>query len=81
MDTMKFLTKPVPVEAVRFDGNNHAAIRKFVTGAGSYDADFIYIPTLEGMMKASSGDWVIKDAKAVFSICKPDAFEAIYEPA
>ena len=37
----------------------------------------ITIPTLEGKMKVSNGDWVIKGE---FYPCKPDIFEATYEP-
>lgn len=26
------------------------------------------------------GDWIIRDPDGTFSVCKPDAFEATYEP-
>jgi hypothetical protein len=38
------------------------------------------IPTLEGNMDASLGDWIIKGVKGEFFPCKPDIFEATYEP-
>ena len=41
----------------------------------------IYIPTLEGEMRAAPGDWIIKGVKGEFYPCKPDIFEATYEVA
>lgn len=40
------------------------------------DADNPYIETLEGTMKASVGDYIIKGE---FYPCKPDIFEKTYE--
>jgi hypothetical protein len=37
--------------------------------------------TLEGVMKASVGDWIIRGVKGELYPCKPDIFEATYEPA
>lgn len=39
------------------------------------------IPTLEGLMIARQGDWIIKGVKGEFYPCKPDIFEETYEPA
>lgn len=38
------------------------------------------IRTLEGVMRISPGDWVIKGVAGEFYPCKPDIFEATYEP-
>jgi hypothetical protein len=38
------------------------------------------IPTLEGVMIACEGDWIIKGVAGEFYPCKPDIFEATYEP-
>lgn len=47
------------------------------------DPHFI-IHTLEGDMKASAGDWIIKEpfptGDRKFYPCKPDIFEKTYEP-
>jgi len=40
----------------------------------------IFIPTLEGNMFANEGDWIIKGVKGEIYPCKPDIFEATYEP-
>lgn len=39
------------------------------------------IPTLEGMMTAQPGDWIIRGIKGELYPCKPDIFEMTYEPA
>jgi hypothetical protein len=39
------------------------------------------IGTLEGTMIASPGDWIIQGVQGEFYPCKPDIFEATYEPA
>lgn len=39
------------------------------------------IPTLEGVMLAVEGDWVIRGVKSELYPCKPDIFAATYEPA
>lgn len=41
---------------------------------------FLEIETLEGVMSADVGDWIIKGVKAEFYPCKPDIFEQTYEP-
>jgi len=40
---------------------------------------FLMIPTLEGEMEASPGDWIIKGVKGEFYPCKPDIFAETYE--
>ena len=39
------------------------------------------IPTLEGPMKVSVGDWIIRGVQGEFYPCKPDIFRATYEEA
>jgi len=41
----------------------------------------IDIPTLEGTMRADAGDWIIRGIRGEFYPCKPDIFEATYDPA
>jgi hypothetical protein len=38
------------------------------------------IPTLEGIMHADIGDWIITGVKGEQYPCKPDIFEQTYEP-
>lgn len=37
--------------------------------------------TLEGVHKITWGDWIIKGVKGELYPCKPDIFEATYDPA
>ena len=41
---------------------------------------FMVIATLEGVMQAKPGDYVIQGIQGEFYPCKPDIFEATYEP-
>lgn len=51
------------------------------TGLGFTPTDGkLFIPTLEGTMCANPGDWIIRGVKGEFYPCKPDIFEATYEP-
>ena len=40
----------------------------------------LWIPTLEGLMLGVEGDWIIRGVQGEFYPCKPDIFEATYEP-
>lgn len=46
----------------------------------SFDG-YATIKTLEGEMRADVGDWIIRGVKGELYPCKPDIFEATYEPA
>lgn len=79
----KFVKKPVVIEAIQYNGENIKAIEDFVgkklstVMASDVDVKLI-IPTLEGDMKASKGDYVIKGIKGEFYPCKPDVFKQSY---
>lgn len=47
----------------------------------TYHGDTVLIPTLEGIMIASPGDWIIRGVKGELYPCKPDIFAATYDPA
>lgn len=47
----------------------------------SAEPEHIAIDTLEGTMRAEAGDWIIRGVKGEFYPCKPDIFDATYEPA
>lgn len=40
----------------------------------------IFIETLEGVMKANIGDWIITGVNGEKYPCKPDIFAKTYEP-
>lgn len=76
---MKYRKKPVVIEAVQFI--NPADIHEFCGDKARepLDADYMEIVTLEGVMRANKGDYIIKGIKGEFYPCKPDIFEASYE--
>ena len=40
---------------------------------------YLRIQTLEGVITASTGDWIIRGVQGEFYPCKPDIFAATYE--
>lgn len=52
---------------------------KVIHGA-PYRERCLIVFTLEGEMVARRGDWIIKGVRGEFYPCKPDIFEATYEP-
>lgn len=84
---MKYRKKPVEIEAVQFIDTPERIeeITEFTGGdlrVNYEDKDNPYIPieTLEGTMKASVGDYIIKGVKGEYYPCKPDVFTQTYEP-
>ena len=81
----KYRTKPCEIVAMQFTGDNSQKIEKFVgkdcVGAGfaGKDCIYVYINTLEGAMKASVGDYIIRGLRGEYYPCKPDVFEKKYE--
>lgn len=55
-------------------------IFQFSTIPGMGDHIFM-IATLEGHLKVSPGDWIITGVQGEKYPCKPDIFEATYDPA
>jgi hypothetical protein len=49
-------------------------------GLSDDNADKLYVWTLEGLMEAKPGDWIIRGVKGELYACKPDIFAATYEP-
>lgn len=75
--------RPIVIEAVRWDGENVEAVRSLGLSPFSRTGPnlrIVEINTLEGLMRAEPGDWIIKGVKGEFYPCKPDIFETTYEP-
>jgi hypothetical protein len=81
-EPLKWRKKPVVVQAVQFDGTL-ASIEALNIPEASQDlgSRTLQIHTLEGVMTAQPGDWIIRGVQGEFYPCKPDIFEATYEPA
>ena len=83
----KYRKLPVVIDAVEWNGANHLITETFMKGSeayvdySEYKLGVIKIPTLEGVMDARVGDYIIKGIKGEFYPCKPDIFEATYELA
>lgn len=80
----KFRKKPVAVEAMQYTVESCLRIHKWMglehEDTNAHCDEGILIPTPEGEMNARPGDWVIRGIKGEFYPCKPDIFEATYEP-
>ena len=85
---MQYRKKPIVIEAIQYDGEWDTVQQMMKTlgmeppvtwhlGGGAY----MEIHTLEGIMRASVGDWIIKGVKGEIYPCKPDIFEFTYEKA
>lgn len=73
--------KPVVIEAVLWDGKNDTAsfIQEWSGNKVECGNGLLDIHTLEGTMRATEGDYIIKGVQGEFYPCKPDIFEATYE--
>lgn len=83
---MKYKKKPLEIEAIQylreeninqvqdFFGDENGKVLMYHPTDNGY-----YINTLEGKMRLTKGDWIIKGVKGEFYSCKPDIFEATYE--
>ena len=91
---MKYVKKPIVVEAFQFDGSfdkwpqwakdklDHDTGFGTIVRRGicpSPDGKVLSIPTLEGPMMAVENDWIIKGIKGELYPCKADIFEATYD--
>lgn len=81
----QYRKKPVVIEAVQLPrGPDHdavGAVLDFIKGSECQvlGRGCIEIPTLEGTMLATPGDWIIRGTAGELYPCKPDIFEQIYE--
>jgi hypothetical protein len=80
---MRFVKKPVEIDAIEFTGYNTSDIEEFmdrrlaVTGVNG--RVYLNIHTLEGDFLASPGDWIIRGIRGEYYPCKPDIFAKSYE--
>lgn len=83
----QYRKKPVVIEAVQFLDNPErlCELSKFITTQDlrvNYEDPenpVLKIETLEGVMNASVGDYIIKGVNGEYYPCKPDIFEKTYE--
>ena len=75
----QYRKRPVVIEAVQWFAQGHAPTwaQPHVTER----PDYCFVHTLEGEMRCSPGDWLIRGVAGEVYPCKPDIFAATYEPA
>lgn len=85
---MKYRKKPVVIEAMHFTDESKEDVSIWARSiqysvTQSYDQQnkpCLRIPTLEGEMICSLGDYLIKGVQGELYPCKPDIFDQTYEP-
>ena len=81
---MKYRKKPVVIDAVelKFSTDSQDEIIQWSNNTIQKGLDGgLRIPTLEGIMVANTGDYIIRGVKGEYYPCKPDIFEMTYELA
>ena len=83
---MKYRKKSVVIEAVPFVNTEESILKLSELGLDPVRIDYadldnpiLKIETLEGLMVATEGDYIIKGVQGEFYPCKPDIFKEIYE--
>ena len=85
---LQFVKRRIPIEAEQFWAYNGDRLAKWCGGSFNLDVNpsdqtdayyWLEIPTLEGVMKANVGDYIIKGVRGEFYPCKADIFEETYE--
>ena len=81
MIVKRYRKKPVEILAMEWTGDNKVDVQRFVGRYLDLLPRGLKIPTLEGDMFASVGDYIIQGVNGEFYPCKPDVFAKTYEPA
>lgn len=81
----KFRKKPVVVEAMQvtdewFDNPQVPLAEMDSSNISVRTKNCVEITTLEGIMTARLGDWIIRGINGEYYPCKPDIFDKTYEP-
>jgi len=90
---MKYKSKPVEIEAIKFTeelaldcllNQRSGPFGLYITGSWNQTLKtlqeaYINIETLEGVMRANVGDWIIKGLIGEFYPCKDEVFQKKYE--
>jgi hypothetical protein len=94
MSSTTFRKRPVEIEAMQTAPadpmvaekdreEQNRAVARWVSNGGAdvvgFGPSYIEIQTLEGVMTAGPGDWVIRGVQGEFYPCKPDIFEQTYD--
>lgn len=79
----KYRKKPVEIDAWQWDGKATATDRpEWMRGPeilADHSEQILRIATLEGVMTAKAGDWIIRGVKGEMYPCRDDIFRMTYE--
>ena len=83
----RYRKRPVEIEAVQLTHENMTAVFMWLGGQGTMilrtpsgrDCPRLAISTLEGVMRARPGDWIIRGMAGEFYPCKDAIFRQTYE--
>ena len=82
----KYRKKPVVIEAFLHTEDSTVTqeialwvVEAFKSGTLYDDGAALMVKTLEGPLRVSDGDWIIRGIKGELYPCKPDIFAATYE--
>lgn len=82
---MRYIKKPVEIEAIQFTGENKTAIEEFVGDKGKWCCNakqtkvWMKLTVLGGTVRVDKGDFIIRGVKGEYYPCKPDIFQQTYE--
>ena len=83
-----FRKRPVVIQAEKLSKDNAEELARWCGGRVVEEQDAldrsttyvgVNIPTLEGVMRASEGDYIVKGVEGEFYPCKPGIFESTYD--
>lgn len=79
----KYRKKPVVIDAIQWKINFDELVLTLKIDPHllitSPNGQVLFISTLEGLMEAQIGDWIIRGVNGELYPCKPDIFEKTYE--
>lgn len=84
---MKYRKKPVVIEAFQWTGDEKQTedpkwiVDAMKAGIVKVKYPILQINTLEGLMSAQPGDWIIRGISGEIYPCKPKIFENSYDLA
>lgn len=85
----RYRKRPVEIDAIQLTRENIASVEEFMhgkareanlPGPGRGTHKGLIIHTLEGDMRATWGDWIIRGVKGEFYPCKDTIFRETYDP-
>ena len=79
----RYRKRPIVIEAIK-NNHNPEELAAFLQGSADRclyrpELEIVVINTLEGVIEAYTGDWIIRGIAGEIYPCRPDIFERTYE--